>query len=438
MQTTPDALPPEYRAATDYLVSLKQSGVTLGLDRMQRLLGELGHPEQRVPCIHIAGTNGKGSVGAMLESIFRAAGWRTGLYTSPHLVRLGERIQIDRKILSRSELVDWVKDLRPIVAALSLPKARTAAVSYFEFMTAMAFLHFVKRACDLTCIEVGVGGRLDATNVVVPEVSVITSIGLDHCDMLGDTLAKIAAEKAGIIKSGKPVVIGRLPAEAERVIRRVAAEQGAPVVSVREAFGDDVSCYPQTSLAGDYQRWNAGVATLVARLMPDRWKLTDAVISHALESVQWPGRWQRFSIEGRTVIVDCSHNAEGAETLARNLELIVAGEGRMPVLVVGVLGLARARPLVEVVCRFSREIHFVRPRQSRACTFEELRSLVSPASRAHVMDAELAALFPAENRCGVGVPGDTIVVTGSIYLAGEVLAQIDPARGPVESELQDF
>jgi dihydrofolate synthase/folylpolyglutamate synthase len=438
VKTTIDPSSAEYLAMTEYLLRLKRTGVILGLDRMQRLVTALGHPEKQVPCIHIAGTNGKGSVAAMIEAIFRAAGWRTGLYTSPHLVRLGERIQVDRQILSPAELVGYVKELQPVVASLVNPDTGTVATSYFEFMTAMAFLHFARKRCDVACIEVGLGGRLDATNVVLPEISVITSIGLDHCDVLGDTLAKIAAEKGGIIKAGKPLVIGRLPIEAEEVIRRVATDQGSPVFSVREAFGEDTSGYPHTMMAGDYQRWNAGVAMLVAQQMDERWGLTDLVISRGLLSVDWPGRWQRFSISGKTVIVDCSHNAEGAETLERNLEELIVTTGRQPVIVAGVLGLSRARPLVEVISRFARQIHFVQPQQSRACTFEELKALVPVAARIDVVPAELATLFPAENRCAVGLPGDTIVVTGSIYLAGEVLARIDPTRGPVESQLQDF
>ena len=223
----------DYAAVQDYLFSLKARGPKFGIDRMRGFAAALRHPEKAVPVIHVAGTNGKGSVSAMLEAILRAGGLRTGLYTSPHLVRLGERVQVDRRQLTPDEIVTYTAELRPVAERVSA-EAPEDHPSFFEFMTAMAFLQFARQKCDVAVIEVGMGGRLDATNIVNPEVAVITSIGLDHCEFLGDTLAKIAAEKAGIIKPGRPVVIGRLPAEAEAVIRDIAAERGAPVHAVRE------------------------------------------------------------------------------------------------------------------------------------------------------------------------------------------------------------
>ena len=216
----------DYAAVQEYLFSLKARGVKFGVDRMQSWAGALGHPERKTPWIHVAGTNGKGSVSAMLESILRAAGWRTGLYTSPHLVRLGERVQVNREILSEAEIAAYTRELEPIADAVSRGSPDDHP-SFFEFMTAMAFLHFARSGCQIAVIETGMGGRLDATNVVVPEVSVITSIGLEHCEFLGDTLAAIAAEKAGIIKSGVPVVMGHVPPEAAAVIRRTAVNRNA-------------------------------------------------------------------------------------------------------------------------------------------------------------------------------------------------------------------
>ena len=266
--TTDPPGPADYAAATEYLFALKAGGVKFGIDRMRRLTAALGHPERSYPVIHVAGTNGKGSVSAMLDAIFRAAGWRTGLYTSPHLVKLGERVQVDRRHLTEAEIVAYTGELRPIAAACAATMPDEHA-TFFEFMTAMAFLQFQRRQADVAIIEVGMGGRLDATNVVEPEIAVITSIGLDHCAELGGTLAQIAREKAGIIKPGRPVVMGRVPAEAEQVIREVAAAGGAPVHSVREIFGGDMAGYPATNLAGDYQRWNAATATLVAQVFRD-------------------------------------------------------------------------------------------------------------------------------------------------------------------------
>lgn len=429
---------PEYAAARDYLLALKKRGVSLGLDRMRRFAQALGNPQDDVPCIHIAGTNGKGSVAAMVESILRAADWRTGLYTSPHLVRLGERIQVDRTILSEAEIAAHVAAMAPLAAELEREFGAEEHPSYFEFMTAMAFRHFSGRRCDMACIEVGLGGRLDATNIVTPEISVITSIGLDHCDVLGNTLADIAAEKGGIIKPHRPVVIGRLPAEAESVIREIADSREAPVHSVRHEFGSELSRYPTTNLAGDYQRWNAATATLVARNLPARWRLDAATVARGLASVDWPARWQRFSVGGRTVIVDTSHNSEGAGVLDANLAALVRETGRAPLIVGGALGISRARPLVDVFGRHAREIHFVVPAQSRACRFDELQTLVSPDFTGRVVRGSVEQIFPKADVCTIGERGDTIVVAGSVYLAGEVLAHLRPEHGPSESRLQDF
>ena len=264
--------PTDYAAVTDYLFGLKAHGVRFGIDRMALLVAELGHPERAVPCIHVAGTNGKGSVAAMLDAILHAAGWRTGLYTSPHLVKLGERVQVERRALTEAEIVAYARELRPAAERVAAENPGDHP-SFFEFMTAMAFLQFARKQCEMSVIEVGLGGRLDATNVVTPEVSVITSIGLDHCEFLGNELAQIAAEKAGIIKAGRPVVIGRMPAVAEEVIRGIAAERGARVTSVTADYGDELERYPQTNLEGDYQRWNAATATWVARALPEKWRI---------------------------------------------------------------------------------------------------------------------------------------------------------------------
>ena len=427
----------EYAAVQDYLFGLKARGVNYGIDRMNLWLEALGHPELATPVIHITGTNGKGSTAAMLETIFRTAGWRTGLYTSPHLVRLGERVQVDRKLLTESELIAFSNELRPVAEAVSRTSPEDHP-SFFEFMTAMAFLQFARKQCDISLIEVGLGGRLDATNVVRPEVAVITSVGLDHCELLGDTLEKIAAEKAGIIKPGRPVVIGRLPPEAERVVRAVAAVRGAPVHSIREVFGDELAHYPTTNLTGDHQRWNAATALLVARLMSARWGLTDAVVTQALQQVVWPGRWQRTSIGGRALILDASHNAEGAQVLDTNLRRMIEENGRPPVVVTGVLGAVRARALLETVCRYAREVHLVRPQQARACSFEELEALVPSTYTGTLRRSTVAEVFPGPGCCTVGEAQDTILVTGSIYLLGEIFARIEPERGAGEGRLQDF
>jgi len=449
---TADAVFRDYAAVQDYLFGLKARGVKLGIDRMKSWVGALGHPERATPVIHVAGTNGKGSTAAMLDAIFHEAGWHSGLYTSPHLVLLGERVQVNRERLGEAEILAYTNQLRPIAEAVSRENPDDHP-SFFEFMTAMAFLQFARKKCDVSIIEVGLGGRFDATNVVTPEVSVITSISLDHCEMLGDTIEKIAFEKAGIIKEGKPVVLGHMPAAAEAVIRRVAAERSARVHSIAEEFGADVARadYPATNLEGDYQRWNAATATLTARVLTRgaqarHWNLRDEVIARGLRRVDWPGRWERITVGGQAMILDASHNPEGAQVLDENLarlraELVCAAasfaDASKLIVVTGALGAQRARALLEVVAKHARELHLVVPRQARACSHEELEALAPESFRGGIHRASVEELFPAANRCALSDKNAPVIVTGSIYLIGEVLARLQP-QVSAEGRLQDF
>ena len=426
----------DYASTKEYLFGLKARGVKFGLDRMRLLAAELGQPQRAYPCIHIAGTNGKGSVAAMLDAIFHAAGWRTGLYTSPHLVRLGERVQVDRRILSPEEIVAYARELQGHADRLAAVDP-TDHPSFFEFMTGAAFLHFARRQVDIGLIEVGLGGRLDATNIVEPEISVITSIGLDHCEYLGDTLPQIATEKAGIIKPGRPVVIGRMPPEARAEIERIAAERGAPVYSVEREYGTGPFGYPATNLECTYQRWNAATATLAARLLPARWRLTPETVARGLQQVNWPGRWQRIQVGDTPLILDATHNPEGAMVLDENLRRLADETGRAPVLVTGSLGERRARAVLATVARHAREIHLAIPHQDRASTYEVLEACIPADYRGVVRRTTLEQVFPAPERCAVGRPGDTVVVTGSIYLIGEVLERLQNDR-PAEGRLQDW
>ncbi len=426
----------DYESTKAYLCGLKVHGVKLGIDRMRLLAAALGHPERTYPCIHVAGTNGKGSVSAMLDSVLRAAGWRTGLYTSPHLVRLGERMQVDRVAMTDAEIVAYARELQGHADTLAARDPEDHP-SFFEFMTGAAFLHFARKQVDIAVIEVGLGGRFDATNIVEPEIAAITSIGLDHCELLGDTLAQIAFEKAGIIKPGRPVVVGRMPAEAFAVIERVAAERGAPLWSVEREFGPDIAQYPTTNLEGDYQRWNAATAALVARLLPERWRVTSEAVARGLQTVRWPGRWEHRRVGATPLILDATHNPEGAAQLEANLGRLVAATGRKPAVIVGATGERRAQAVLAAVAKHALEIHLVVPQQDRAMGFEVLERCVPAEFRGTVRRATLAELFPQPDRCALGGADDTVVVTGSIYLLGEVLERLDP-RQPIESRLQDW
>jgi dihydrofolate synthase/folylpolyglutamate synthase len=424
------AVPPASPALTDYasvrnyLYSLKHHGAKFGIDRMRLLSDQLGHPERAFPVVHIAGTNGKGSVAAMVETILRRAGYRTGLYTSPHLVRQGERVQVNRRILSEDEIVAFTRELQPVAARLGA-RDPDDHPSFFEFMTAMAFLTFARARVDVAIIEVGLGGRLDATNVVDPAVAAITEIGFDHTEILGDTLEQIATEKAGIIKAGRPVVMGRLSPSADEVVRRIAHERGCPLDAVADVFGTDLAGYPETNLEGSYQRLNAATATLIARRLRPRFAVSDETMRAALREVDWPGRWQHVAIAQRDLIFDAAHNPEGATCLEENLARLVHATGRRPDLIVGVLGAARAAAIVPVAARYARSLHFVAvPHQPRSCSTAELAGFVPRDFTGPVQQTSVDALFPAMGTCTVGAPGDTIVVTGSIYLLGEAMDRL--------------
>ncbi|MEC7287542.1 MAG: Mur ligase family protein, partial [Verrucomicrobiota bacterium] len=273
---------PDYSDILDYLYALKNRGSKYGIERMHLLVQALGNPEQKFPVIHVAGTNGKGSVCAMLEAMYRDNGYKVGFFSSPHLVHVGERIQINRQIISELDIIRYTEELRPIATKLAKNNPNLHP-TFFEFIAAMAFLRFARASVDIACIETGLGGRLDATNVVDPELSIITTISFDHCDKLGDTLAEIAGEKAGIIKAGKPVLIGKLPPAADALIRRVAKERGCKLYSLVDRFSDEVDL-PRTNLAGGFQRWNAGLATYAIEILSKRFPIRR---TNALEQVEW-------------------------------------------------------------------------------------------------------------------------------------------------------
>lgn len=396
-----------------------------------RLLAEaIGSPQDAFPLIHVAGTNGKGSTSAMLESILRAHNLRTGLYTSPHLLKLGERICANRVPLSDEVICDEAEKLYAAAERFGKPGDEDFP-SFFELMTAMAFRQFARERCDAAIIETGLGGRLDATNIVVPEVSVITSVGLDHTEFLGDTLTKIAREKAGIIKNGVPVVLGLLPPEAETEIRAVAKEHRAPVFSVRELFCEetaDTHIFPETNLFGEHQRGNAATALLAAKIFFEKTEkiFNEQIARKALQNVDWRARWEKIMLaDGRTLILDVAHNAEGAAAIDRSLKTLLEATGTRPQIVTGVLGSERARPLIAVFAKYASVIHLVRPEQERACAFEELERYVPPEFKGKIVRTSVPALFPRPNECALTTPnGETIVVAGSCYLAGEVLAAL--------------
>jgi len=429
-----------YAEARDWLFALKNRGVTYGIERMAAFIEELGYPDKAYPIIHVGGTNGKGSTCAMLEAMFRENGYKTGLSTSPHLVRQAERFQVDRRLISENEVLERVRELKRVGEKVA-ERDSELHPSFFEFMTGLALTHFARSQVDVAMVEVGLGGRLDATNVVLPEVSVITSISLDHCEMLGDTHVKIAREKAGIIKPGVPVVIGWLPSEAEREIEVICEERGSGLFRVKECFGEDIAAYPETNLSGDFQRINAGIAELAISVFAERiGKPVDMdACRNSLKTVRWPGRWDVQRMERRKVVFDVSHNSEGAAWLGHQLERLVEEDGAKPDVIMGVLGAYRAKALAPVVAKFARSIRLVMPQQSRSCSFEELEEILDDCFEGEVSRCSVEELFPGKGRCSLDRPTNrALVVTGSIYLIGEIWERFLEEESTGQGILQDF
>ncbi len=287
----------------EWLYSLEARGEIYKLERMERAMGVIGDPHLRLKAVHIAGTKGKGSVAAMLDGCLRAAGYRTGLYTKPHLVNLTERTRIDGAEMAPALMLDYIDRLRAIY------EREAMALTFFEFTVALMFLYFAQAEVDVAVIETGLGGRLDSTNVVRPLLSVITPIGFDHVDRLGNTITSIAGEKGGIIKPGVPVVIGARDAESRSVLTLIATARKAPAVMIDREFsyrshapahrldyhGFGVSLdNVELSLAGPFQHHNAAVAIAACEAMRAQgWRADESAIRRGLAGVSWPGRFER-------------------------------------------------------------------------------------------------------------------------------------------------
>lgn len=419
----------DFKSALDFVCELRNAGSKFSLERIGKFAAGFGNPHLKYPVIHVAGTNGKGSVCAMLERILRGCGLKTGMFTSPHLVNLGERIQINRIEFPRKEIVVGLESLREVADRIFDPLDKPSYPSFFEYMTIMAFNAFAAAKVDAAVVEVGLGGRLDSTNIVLPDICAITSIGLDHTALLGDTYAKIAAEKAGIIKRGIPVVCGIVPDEAFSVIKAKAAEMDAPFYDVRDYYPDENSM-PTTSLYGKFQRRNAAVSLLCAELLKKRAaeskasaifkKIDSQIAKESLMEVSWAARWQRIELaNGATLILDSSHNEEGARTLESNLQTL----GFKPIIAVGVLGKERAVPLFKVISKYAKKILLLVPHEPRALDFASLKECIGECD-VPICECAIKDVFQADFHCPYAQNGETIVSTGSIYLAGEVLAAL--------------
>jgi dihydrofolate synthase/folylpolyglutamate synthase len=404
-----------------YLFSLEQFGIKFGLENISTLVARLGHPENAFRSVHIAGTNGKGSATAMVDAGLRAAGHRSARYTSPHLVDLRERFVIDGRPVGPSALVAASADIRNTIDELIREGALAVPPTFFEATTAVAFELFRRARVEVAVLEVGMGGRLDATNVVVPTVTAITSIAFDHQRYLGATLREIALEKAGIIKPGVPVVVGDLPDEAFAVIDKTARERGAELIRASPRTLGAMT----VGLEGVHQRANAAVAAGVLQALDAHGiAVPPDAIARGLAHPHWPGRLDlRRLADGREVLMDAAHNPAGAAALASYLRGLARGEpGRAnPPLVFAAMRDKDVEGMFSSLLPVVGPVVLTRASTPRAAPPDELAAIVrrmAPDRRLAVEPSPAAALSAAWR------DASRIVVAGSIFLLGDVMKLI--------------
>lgn len=413
---------------------------TFDLARIEGVLARLGNPHRAYKVVHVAGTKGKGSTCCLIESALRAAGYRTGLYTSPHLQTFRERIQVDGRLIAPEQVAALVDELEPHIAAVP-------SLTYFEIVTALGLVYFSRRHVDVAVVEVGLGGRLDATNVVRPEVSVITSLSLDHMAWLGDTLDKIAFEKAGIIKPGVPVVSAPQPPEASAVIERVAAERNAPLTLIGRAwlyapgqiqpdgqwftrlrpewyanFAPVPECY-WLALLGRHQIVNATVALAALDVLRERGLNTSAeAVERGLRDVRWPARLEVLSRDPLAV-VDGAHNGESAQRLRAALEEWFPR--RQWTLIFGASSDKDFAAMFDALLPVTARLILTRARSVRAADPERLAELAEARGQRAEFAQDVAAAIESAMRA-VGGQGDStppgIIITGSLFIAAEAEA----------------
>jgi dihydrofolate synthase/folylpolyglutamate synthase len=394
------------------LFALEQFGIKLGLDNITSILAALNRPERSFACAHVAGTNGKGSVTAMVERGLRAAGYRTGRYTSPHLVAIEERVAVGGEPIAPAVFDEVTADVLALIDRLLADGALPQPPTFFEATTAIALETFRREAVTMAVIEVGLGGRFDATNVIAPVVTAITSIAFDHERHLGRTLAQIAFEKAGIIKPHTPVIVGAMAPDAHAVIAEVAHERGAPLV---DAVPSETGTPVALALNGAHQRSNAAVAVEILRRC--RSVTRDDIIT-ALTDVVWPARLEWLRVPGcGSLLIDAAHNPAGAGALA---DFVLATGEPMPM----VIGVMRDKDVDAIVCALapavSRFIATTAP-SPRALPAQELAVRIrttAPAVRCDVQDDPGTAITDA---CR---DGGHAMVAGSIFLVGPVRGEL--------------
>jgi dihydrofolate synthase/folylpolyglutamate synthase len=423
----------EYAEVLSSLYALEAAkGMDFKLERVALALKNLGDPHRRFLAVHIAGTNGKGSVAAMLHSMLAAAGHRVGLYTSPHLVSFTERIRVGTTPIAEDEVVALAREIRTAATV------RGIDLTFFEFVTVMAFLHFARCGAGVAVVEVGLGGRLDATNVLDPAVAVITTIGFDHQEFLGDTIESIAKEKGGIVKPSRPVIIGDVPDAARAVLTSIAAQVGASTLWLgREfrvsdhgllqysGFGGDLENI-ELPLRGRHQRDNAATAIAAAMQLRDQVVIPDEAIRRGLSQVRWPGRLDVVQMRP-LVVLDGAHNADGIAALVRELPAIVGT--RNVHLLFGVMSDKRWLPMVETLAPLVTAVTLAPTLPPRGEDPEVLATVFGRYCPVSIASSPLRGL---EDLLRTVNEADAVLVAGSLFLVGEILPYFLRRQGHID------
>ena len=427
-----------YTETLEYIHSVKWLGVKPGLERTRQLLAALGNPEKSLKFVHIAGTNGKGSTGACITSVFQKAGYRTGFYISPYITRFNERMQADGVYISDDELIRITEEIRPFADAMADPPTE------FELITALAMKFFLQKNCDIVVLETGMGGELDSTNVIgAPEAAVITALGFDHVSELGPRLADIAKAKAGIIKQGCDVVFYGGDDEADSVVSRVCDELGARLRRAdfsrikNERFGLDgarfiFEPYGELTLplAGTYQTKNAAVAvTALEALIEKGYKISGSDIKEGLAGVRWPGR---FEILGRdpVFILDGTHNAQGVEATVESLRRHFGD--REIVFIIGVMADKDVDSMIGHIAPLAKAFFTVRPDHPRAMEAKTLADRLScckkPTTACEPLNAGVTKAIEYAGKDGI------ICALGSLYFSADIRAAYLQEKTPLDSD----
>ena len=418
--------------AMDCLGKLRLSGTKLGLESPRRLAARLGNPQEGLRFIHVAGTNGKGSVCAMLESIYRAAGYRTGLFTSPHLLDFRERIQVNRRPIPADSLLRLVCQMQKTIANMDDGRPPT----FFEAATLLALLHFRQTQCELVLWETGMGGRLDATNIVNPQLSVLTNVALDHQRWLGDAIPEIAREKAGIIKPGIPSLSASTHPAAEQVIRTQAAKMQSQHRHLTEKTIQRLANGLKIALPGQHQRANAALALGATQMLQAQFPVSAQAQKQGLETVRWRGRIQTLQRGRQTIILDGAHNETGIAALCAWLREQWPNTPKAVLL--GMLQDKRIKHCLNPLAAISDRFYLAPVKSARSLPPSSLSAQLASISGNHAKTATFQTLKNAITAASKD-QAPLLIICGSLYLVGEALAIFNhTSLNPAHSALNDW